>query len=179
MMMQVTPFSRWERELPKLVDDTRYKAIDKPKDRRQIFDDFCKNVAEEQKRSKYRKEQQAAAAVPAFLSLLDEAQAWVEPLQDAGAALDITPKLQHAGASARPQISIHFVISPAFTAQAMCSFRLSDLTLSTGQEPGNASVTLTAILCAGLSETCIGSSLPAAASRVVPHALFWYQSHAA
>ena len=78
-MMQVTPFSRWERELPKLVDDTRYKAIDKPKDRRQIFDDFCKNVAEEQKRSKERKEQQAAAAVPALLSLLDEDQAWVEP----------------------------------------------------------------------------------------------------
>ena len=82
LVVQVTPFSRWERELPKLVNDARYKAIDKPKDRRQIFDDFCKNVAEEQKRSKERKEQQAAAAVPAFLSLLDEAQAWVEPPLD-------------------------------------------------------------------------------------------------
>ena len=75
---QVTPFSRWERELPKLLPDSRYKAIDKPKERRQIFDDFCKNVAEEQKRSKQRKEQQQAAAEPAFLALLNEAQAWVE-----------------------------------------------------------------------------------------------------
>ncbi|KAL3161297.1 hypothetical protein ABBQ38_009653 [Trebouxia sp. C0009 RCD-2024] len=73
--VKVTPFSRWERELPKLVGDARYKAIDKPKERRQIFDDFCRNVAEEQRLSKQRKEQQAAAAEPAFLSLLDEAQA--------------------------------------------------------------------------------------------------------
>lgn len=74
----MTAFSRWERELPKLVGDARYKAIDKPKERRQIFDDFCKNVAEEQKRSKERQEQMAAAAEPAFLALLDEAQAWTE-----------------------------------------------------------------------------------------------------
>lgn len=74
----MTAFSRWERELPKLVGDARYKAIDKPKERRQIFDDFCKNVAEEQKRSKERQEQMAAAAEPAFLALLDEAQAWSE-----------------------------------------------------------------------------------------------------
>lgn len=73
--VQVTPFSRWERELPKLVGDSRYKAIDKPKERRQIFDDFCRNVAEEQARSKERKGQQAADAEAAFLALLDEAQA--------------------------------------------------------------------------------------------------------
>lgn len=79
--LQVTPFSRWERELPKLVGDARYKAIDKPKERRQIFDDFCRNVAEEQRLSKARKEQQAAAAQPAFLSLLDEAQALAHEAQ--------------------------------------------------------------------------------------------------
>lgn len=83
-MMQVTPFSRWERELPKLLGDSRYKAIDKPKERRQIFDDFCRNVAEEQKRSKQRKEQLRAAAEPAFLALLDEAQAWND-IADRGA----------------------------------------------------------------------------------------------
>ncbi|KAL0027442.1 hypothetical protein WJX77_001554 [Trebouxia sp. C0004] len=80
---KVTPFSRWERELPKLVGDSRYKAIDKPKERRQIFDDFCRNVAEEQSRSKERKEKQAAAAEAAFLALLDEAQAWSEEDQEA------------------------------------------------------------------------------------------------
>ena len=74
-VLQVTPFFRWERELPKLVGASRYKAIDKPKERRQIFDDFCRNVAEEQRLSKQRKDQQAAAAEPAFLALLNEAQA--------------------------------------------------------------------------------------------------------
>lgn len=65
-----------------MVGDSRYKAIDKPKERRQIFDDFCRNVAEEQRLSKQRKEQQAAAAEPAFLALLDEAQAMAhEPQQ--------------------------------------------------------------------------------------------------
>ncbi len=82
-VLQVTPFSRWERELPKLVGDSRYKAIDKPKERRQIFDDFCRNVAQEQNRSKERKERQAAAAETAFLALLDEAQAWSEEDQEA------------------------------------------------------------------------------------------------
>lgn len=80
-VLQVTPFSRWERELPKLVGDSRYKAIDKPKERRQIFDDFCRNVAEEQRLSKQRKDQQAAAAEPAFLALLNEAQAMAHEIQ--------------------------------------------------------------------------------------------------
>lgn len=70
------------------MGDSRYKAIDKPKERRQIFDDFCRNVAEEQNRSKERKERQAAAAEAAFLALLDEAQAWIEEDQEAaGSAL--------------------------------------------------------------------------------------------
>jgi hypothetical protein len=85
--LQVTPFSRWERELPKLVGDSRYKAIDKPKERRQIFDDFCRNVAEEQNRSKERKEKQAIAAEAAFLALLDEAQAWSEEDQEAAGSV--------------------------------------------------------------------------------------------
>ena len=63
------------------MGDARYKTIDKPKERRQIFDDFCRNVAEEQRLSKQRKEQQAAAAEPAFLSLLDEAQALAHETQ--------------------------------------------------------------------------------------------------
>jgi len=98
--VQVTPFSRWERELPKLVGDSRYKAIDKPKERRQIFDDFCRNVAEEQNRSKDRKERQAAAAEAAFLALLDEAQAWSEEDQE-------------AAGSALPALSIYLPICSA------------------------------------------------------------------
>ena len=64
--VQVNAFSRWERELPKLSKDARFQGITKAKDRRQIFDDFCRNVAEEQKQAKQRKEQQRAVAEPAF-----------------------------------------------------------------------------------------------------------------
>ena len=92
--VQVTPFSRWERELPKLMGDSRYKAIDKPKERRQIFDDFCRNVAEEQARSKERKEQQAAAAEAAFLALLDEAQAGQQEDEEAAGSWAL-PLLPH------------------------------------------------------------------------------------
>ena len=56
--MQVTAFSRWEKVLPKLVEDSRYKAIPTPKERRQVFDDFCRNVAAEQKAAQARKEMQ-------------------------------------------------------------------------------------------------------------------------
>ena len=52
---QVTAFSRWEKVLPKLIQDPRYKALSSAKERRQIFDDFCRNVAEEQKASQARK----------------------------------------------------------------------------------------------------------------------------
>ncbi|CAL5224177.1 g6817 [Coccomyxa viridis] len=48
----VTPFSRWEKELPKLITDPRYTAVGSLKERRLIFDDFCKTSADEHKRSK-------------------------------------------------------------------------------------------------------------------------------
>ena len=48
----VTPFSRWEKELPKLITDPRYTAVGLLKERRLIFDDFCKTSADEHKRSK-------------------------------------------------------------------------------------------------------------------------------
>jgi len=41
---QVTAFSRWERELPKLLGDPRFGAVASTKDRRALFDDFCKEV---------------------------------------------------------------------------------------------------------------------------------------
>ena len=48
----MTPFSRWEKELPKLIADARYTAVGSLKERRLIFDDFCKTSADEHKRSK-------------------------------------------------------------------------------------------------------------------------------
>lgn len=44
---QVTPFSRWERELPKLVGDDRYKAVGSQKDRKALFDEYCRTLAAE------------------------------------------------------------------------------------------------------------------------------------
>jgi hypothetical protein len=41
----VTPFSRWERELPKLAADSRYKAVANPKDRKAMFDEYCRSAA--------------------------------------------------------------------------------------------------------------------------------------
>ena len=41
---QVTAFSRWERELPKLLGDPRFGAVASTKDRRALFDEFCKEV---------------------------------------------------------------------------------------------------------------------------------------
>jgi hypothetical protein len=45
---QVTAFSRWERELLKLQEDERFKAIPAMKDKRALFDDYCKNFNAEQ-----------------------------------------------------------------------------------------------------------------------------------
>ena len=67
--MQVTAFSRWEKVLPKLVEDSRYKAIPTAKERRQVFDDFCRNVAAEQKAVQARKETQRCAGRLLFIVL--------------------------------------------------------------------------------------------------------------
>ncbi len=66
----VTPFSRWERELPKLITDGRWTAVGSLKERRLIFDEFCKSCAADHKRGKA---DGARAARDAFLALLDEA----------------------------------------------------------------------------------------------------------
>ena len=48
----VTPFSRWDKELPKLICDKRYKAIPDQIQRRILFDQFVKGRAEELRREK-------------------------------------------------------------------------------------------------------------------------------
>ncbi|XP_047066109.1 pre-mRNA-processing protein 40C-like isoform X1 [Lolium rigidum] len=72
----VAPFSKWEKELPKLVFDARFKAIPSHSTRRAIFDHFVRTRADEE-----RKEKRAAqkAAVEAFKHLLEEASEDVDP----------------------------------------------------------------------------------------------------
>ncbi|CAM8954053.1 unnamed protein product [Rhodiola kirilowii] len=66
----VAPFSKWEKELPKIVFDSRFKAIPSHSMRRSLFDHYVKTRAEEE-----RKEKRAAqkAAIDGFKQLLQEA----------------------------------------------------------------------------------------------------------
>ena len=76
-LMQVTAFSRWEKELPKLVADDRFKAITQMKDRKAAFEDYCRDYSEQKKRMKSVNGQaetlDSEAAKSNFRSLLDEA----------------------------------------------------------------------------------------------------------
>ena len=72
----VTPFSRWEKELPKLITDARWTAIGSLKERRLLFDDFCKTSADEHKRAKADR---ARKAREDFQALLAEAAAAAPP----------------------------------------------------------------------------------------------------
>ncbi|KAL3502269.1 hypothetical protein ACH5RR_036718 [Cinchona calisaya] len=67
----VAPFSKWEKELPKIVFDPRFKAIPSHSARRALFDHYVRTRAEEE-----RKEKRAAqkAAVEGFKKLLEEAK---------------------------------------------------------------------------------------------------------
>ncbi|KAI4357005.1 hypothetical protein L6164_000983 [Bauhinia variegata] len=66
----VAPFSKWEKELPKIVFDPRFKAIPSYSARRSLFEHYVKTRAEEE-----RKEKRAAqkAAIEGFKQLLNEA----------------------------------------------------------------------------------------------------------
>lgn len=66
----IVPFSKWEKELPKIIFDPRFKAIPSHTERRSIFDHYVRTRAEEE-----RKEKRAAqkAAVEGFKQLLEEA----------------------------------------------------------------------------------------------------------
>ena len=72
----MTPFSRWEKELPKLITDSRWTAIGSLKERRLLFDDFCKTSADEHKRAKADR---ARKAREDFQALLDGAESAAPP----------------------------------------------------------------------------------------------------
>ncbi|RAL54617.1 hypothetical protein DM860_001745 [Cuscuta australis] len=67
----VAPFSKWEKELPKILFDPRFKAIPSYSERKAIFEHYVKTRADEE-----RKEKRAAqkAAVEGFKQLLEEAK---------------------------------------------------------------------------------------------------------
>ncbi|KAK6931844.1 FF domain [Dillenia turbinata] len=65
----VAPFSKWEKELPKIVFDPRFKAVPSYAARRSLFEHYVRTRAEEE-----RKEKRAAqkAAIEGFRQLLEE-----------------------------------------------------------------------------------------------------------
>ncbi|KAL0743152.1 hypothetical protein Bca4012_084665 [Brassica carinata] len=66
----VAPFSKWEKELPKIIFDPRFKAIQSHSVRRSLFEQYVKTRAEEERREKRAAHK---AAVEGFRQLLDEA----------------------------------------------------------------------------------------------------------
>ncbi|ESQ47904.1 hypothetical protein EUTSA_v10020134mg [Eutrema salsugineum] len=66
----IAPFSKWEKELPKIIFDPRFKAIPSHSVRRSLFEQYVKTRAEEERREKRAAHK---AAVEGFKQLLDEA----------------------------------------------------------------------------------------------------------
>ncbi|KAK3021872.1 hypothetical protein RJ639_047794 [Escallonia herrerae] len=75
----VAPFSKWEKELPKIVFDPRFKAIPNYSARRTLFEHYVRTRAEEE-----RKEKRAAqkAAIEGFKQLLEEANEDIDHTTD-------------------------------------------------------------------------------------------------
>ncbi|XP_021735373.1 pre-mRNA-processing protein 40C-like [Chenopodium quinoa] len=75
----VAPFSKWDKELPKIVFDPRFKAIPTYAERRSLFEHFVRTRAEQE-----RKEKRAAqkAAVEGFKQLLEESKEDIDHTTD-------------------------------------------------------------------------------------------------
>uniref|UniRef100_A0A1J3HXB7 Pre-mRNA-processing protein 40C n=1 Tax=Noccaea caerulescens TaxID=107243 RepID=A0A1J3HXB7_NOCCA len=67
---EIAPFSKWDKELPKIIFDPRFKAIPSHSVRRSLFEQYVKTRAEEERREKRAAHK---AAVEGFRQLLDEA----------------------------------------------------------------------------------------------------------
>lgn len=66
----VAPFSKWEKELPKIVFDPRFKAVPSYSARRAIFEQYVRTRAEEERKEKKASQK---AALNGFKELLIEA----------------------------------------------------------------------------------------------------------
>lgn len=69
-ILKVSAFSTWEKELHKIVFDPRYLLLN-PKERKQVFDQYVKTRAEEERREKKNKIMQAKED---FKKMMEEAK---------------------------------------------------------------------------------------------------------
>ncbi|KAJ3403925.1 transcription elongation regulator [Chytridiales sp. JEL 0842] len=65
----VSPFGTWEKEVQKIIDDPRFELIATPKERKYLFDKYCKLIAAEKKQQTLLKSQSAKET---FSSLVTE-----------------------------------------------------------------------------------------------------------
>ncbi|KDP22962.1 hypothetical protein JCGZ_01659 [Jatropha curcas] len=75
----IAPFSKWEKELPKIVFDPRFKAIPSHSARRSLFEHYVKTRAEEQRKEKRASQK---AAIEGFKQLLVEASEDIDQYTD-------------------------------------------------------------------------------------------------
>ncbi|KEI41785.1 uncharacterized protein L969DRAFT_93002 [Mixia osmundae IAM 14324] len=63
----ISPLAPWDMELPKFVNDPRYKAVKQLRERRELFDDFCKEKIRAQRARGAAPKQDPIAAYRALL----------------------------------------------------------------------------------------------------------------
>ncbi|CAG8569220.1 5592_t:CDS:10, partial [Cetraspora pellucida] len=69
--MDVSPFAIWEKELPRIIHDPRYTLITTLKQRKEIFDEYCKERVVEVRAEKINKAKNLTAK-DEYLKLLEE-----------------------------------------------------------------------------------------------------------
>ncbi|KAG9287473.1 hypothetical protein G9A89_023845 [Geosiphon pyriformis] len=69
--MNVSPFAMWEKELPRIIHDPRYTIIATLKQRKEIFDEYCKEKVVELRGDK-KNQAKTQSAQEGFIKLLEE-----------------------------------------------------------------------------------------------------------
>lgn len=93
----MTAFSRWEKELPKLIGDERYKAMASMKDRKAAFEEYCRDTGVQRQRAKAGSQAGAGSLEEAragFRTLMAEASARLA--SGGGPRTHVHPRASHA-----------------------------------------------------------------------------------
>ena len=80
--MQVSVFSTWEKELPKLVFDPRFLVLGSVKERKHVFDLFLRTRAEDERREKKERVNKSKQDFQALLEDADLTPKYVCVCQD-------------------------------------------------------------------------------------------------
>lgn len=68
MEKDISPFSQWESSLPLFINDPRYVLLSSSKDRREVFDEYCRDVG----RARRLKKTGAAASTSSSAAAVKE-----------------------------------------------------------------------------------------------------------